>query len=110
MGSVVWRSRGYARSLLGDGRLRRRETRGIEWIGSQVHLVAVVVAITVGIGVVRVRPHGRLIDVRQAVTIAVDTDATGGVVRDHRDTFLGEEWLGLSGRLNAPIRDTITVG
>src|SRR5215216_4676883 len=63
--------------------LRHREARRVEGIGLQVDLVAVVVAITVTIRAGRVRPHGRLIRIREAVGVAIDTRGPGGrVVRD----------------------------
>src|SRR5829696_9944327 len=53
--------------------LRHREARRVEGIRLQVDLVAVVVAITVTIRAIRIGAHGRLLRIRQAVSIAIDT-------------------------------------
>src|SRR5215213_11403771 len=52
------------------------KTGGIEGIGAQVHLVAVVVAIAVTIWVGRVRAEGGFVGIREAVGVAVDAGST----------------------------------
>src|SRR5215207_3858962 len=88
--------------------LRDRETRRVEGIRLQVDLVAVVVAITITIRAIRIGAHGRLLRIRQAVSIAIDTRGPGGsVVRDDGSRLVRTDCLAVGGRRDAPIRDAI---
>src|SRR5215207_5828214 len=83
--------------------LRHRETRRVEGIGLQVDFVAVVVAITVTIRAIRIGAHGRLIRIREAVSIAIDTRGPGGrLVRDDGSRLVRTDCLAVGGRRDAP--------
>src|SRR5215207_1930670 len=87
--------------------LLSRETRRIKRIGAEVDLVAVVVAITIAIRVIRVSPKGGFIDVGKAVGIAIKARATGCGVCTHRKAR-GIERVSAGSKLR-PVADPVEV-
>src|SRR5215207_2108040 len=95
--------------LPGSPSLLDREARGIEGIGTQVHLVAVVVAIAVGVRGAGVRANSGFISVGEPVIVAVDDCGSGGGIICDGGSGIRNDCLAVGSGLDAPIRDAIAV-